>query len=117
MFFVFQNKYQMSSFPLTQDKRVRQFVLTIRNIREEDYGNYTCVATNSLGAAREEITVSGRPLAPSLGPGERGNTRREYILRWRVHSAFPVREHNIYYERVAGTKVAEENISDQDDNM
>ena len=73
----------------------------LRNIREEDYGNYTCVATNSLGAARREVTVSGRPLAPSLVPGTRGHTRTEYVVRWRVHSAFPVREHNIYYERIA----------------
>ena len=95
----------MSSFPLTEDRRTRQFVLTIRNIREEDYGNYTCVATNSLGAARREVTVSGRPLAPSLVPGARGNSRTEYIVRWRVNSAFPVLEHNIYYERISGNKV------------
>ena len=95
----------MSSFPLTDDRRTRQFVLTIRNIREEDYGNYTCVATNSLGAARREVTVSGRPLPPSLVPGARGNSRTEYIVRWRVNSAFPVREHNIYYERISGNKV------------
>ena len=29
----------MSAIPLTEDSRVRQFVLTIKNIREEDYGD------------------------------------------------------------------------------
>ena len=44
-------------------------------------GNYTCVATNSLGAARQEIRVSGKPLAPSLVPGARGASSAEYIVR------------------------------------
>ena len=33
-----QNKYQMSSFPLDVAGNTRQFVLTIKDIREEDYG-------------------------------------------------------------------------------
>ena len=86
-------------------------------------GNYTCVATNSLGAARQEITVSGKPLAPAWcpAPGEHpaqstlsgeavraeGREARHSLwhCRWRVNSAFPVREHNIYYERVYEDKV------------
>ena len=74
------------------------------------------MATNSLGAARREVTVSGRPLAPSLVPGTRGHTRTEYVVRWRVHSAFPVREHNIYYERIAGNKVGRRVITIKKEN-
>ena len=33
--------------------------LSINHITEEDYGNYTCHATNRLGDAKEIIVVSG----------------------------------------------------------
>jgi len=77
----------------------RTFQLTIRNVREEDFGNYTCHATNPLGQARQEIVVSGKPLPPVFLSGEPGD-KTEYTLRWRVDSAFPVEEHNVYYERI-----------------
>ena len=79
--------------------------LRLGSVKESHYGEFLCRATNSLGAAKREVMVSGRPLAPSLMPGARGNSRTEYIVRWRVNSAFPVREHNIYYERISGNKV------------
>jgi len=102
-----KNKYQMSSFPLDGAGNTRQFVLTIKNIREEDYGNYTCLATNSLGMDKQEIIVSGKPLPPLILPGTLSHGRQgrsDYRLRWRIDSAFPVREHNIYYERIVETE-------------
>jgi len=92
-----KSKYQMSSKPI-KDENTRMFILTIRNIREEDFGNYTCHATNSLGFDKHEIVVSGKPLPPTILPNK-GSSKTEYTLRWKVDSAFPVREHNIYYER------------------
>lgn len=88
----------MTSKPIG-DQNIRMFVLTIRDIREEDFGNYTCHATNSLGLDKHEIVVSGKPLPPTILPGV-GTSKTEFRLRWSVHSAFPVQEHNIYYERI-----------------
>ena len=34
-------------------------VLTLRNVREVDFGNYSCAADNSLGRERGFIDVSG----------------------------------------------------------
>jgi len=93
-----KNKYQMTSKPIG-DQNAKMYVLTIRDIREEDFGNYTCHATNSLGLDKHEIVVSGKPLPPTILPGV-STSKTEYKLRWKVESAFPVREHNIYYERV-----------------
>ena len=108
-----KNKYQMKSEPLG-DHTTRMFILMISDIREEDFGNYTCHATNSLGLDKHEIVVSGKPLPPTILPGE-VISKTEFRLRWGkninfhdkiawnrwgVHSAFPVWEHNIYYERI-----------------
>lgn len=34
-------------------------VLILRNVRETDFGNYSCQASNSLGGERDYIDVSG----------------------------------------------------------
>jgi len=91
-------KYKMHSRP-SREGGGRTFLLTIWDVREEDFGNYTCHATNPLGQARQEIVVSGKPLPPVFLSGEPGD-KTEYTLRWRVDSAFPVEEHNVYYERI-----------------
>ena len=59
----------MKSEPLG-DHNTRMFILKIADIREEDFGNYTCHATNSLGLDKHEIVVSGKPLPPTILPGE-----------------------------------------------
>ena len=72
----------MSSFPISEGSLMRQFVLTIQDIREEDYGNYTCVATNSLGMDKQEVIVSGKPLPPTILPGVLApGSKSEYKLR------------------------------------
>ena len=35
-------------------------VLTLRNVKETDFGNYSCMADNSLGRDRGSIEVSGK---------------------------------------------------------
>merc|ERR1711892_1012004 len=40
------------------------------------------------------------PLPPTILPGVGTSTKTKYKLRWKVYSAFPVREHNIYYMRI-----------------
>ena len=45
-------------------------VLTLKNVREVDFGNYSCMADNSLGRQWGAIEVSGRPhVARIVSPG------------------------------------------------
>lgn len=41
-------------------------VLTIRNVRETDFGNYSCAADNSLGRERGYINISGQSTVRKL---------------------------------------------------
>ena len=49
-----------------------RYVLNIRNVMEEDYGNYTCKAQNNLGTASTYIILTGtnyEQLALNLASG------------------------------------------------
>lgn len=41
-------------------------ILTIQNITDKDYGNYNCVASNTMGKAEESVRLYGKcEIAPS----------------------------------------------------
>jgi Immunoglobulin I-set domain len=40
--------------------------LSIRNVQSEDFGNYSCIADNSLGRARKYMELSGMCIFSSL---------------------------------------------------
>ena len=48
----------------TENRRMENFgnkhVLILRNVKETDFGNYSCTADNSLGRNRGFIDVSGK---------------------------------------------------------
>ena len=44
---------------LLTDNRQRSHHLSIRGVEEEDYGNYTCSASNNLGTTTHNILLTG----------------------------------------------------------
>ena len=79
--------------------------------RDEDYGNYTCQAENSVGRGRKCVLqcialnrtlerqtaeVSARP-HPALVAGRGTGRPGQFILSWRVVSVLPVLECRILY--------------------
>lgn len=44
------------------ENKGKQSMLTFFNVSEEDYGNYTCVATNTLGITNASIILYGKSL-------------------------------------------------------
>uniref|UniRef100_A0A915PXA1 Ig-like domain-containing protein n=1 Tax=Setaria digitata TaxID=48799 RepID=A0A915PXA1_9BILA len=65
-------------------------ILAIENIKEDNFGDYTCRVANNLGTKQKTIYVSGRPGPPQLNAS---GTR----LSWSVHSVDPVIEYQILY--------------------
>jgi hypothetical protein len=49
---------QVNLYPETPDKLVLS--LTIRELQPEDFGKYTCIASNSLGEASKRMTLAGK---------------------------------------------------------
>ncbi|TMS36403.1 hypothetical protein L596_003575 [Steinernema carpocapsae] len=68
-------------------------ILQLKNLNEEDYGDYTCRISNGLGSAEKTIHLSARPGPPLL-------VVRDNLLSWTVRSAEPVTEYKILYRKV-----------------
>eukprot|EP00093_Oithona_nana_P010757 10757.XXX_265016_286838_1 [CDS] Oithona nana genome sequencing. len=85
----------------TDNRQMRTFgnkhELTLKNVRETDFGNYSCMADNSLGRERGSIEVSGRPHASKIVSNSLGSFKDQYNLTWTVNSFLPIEEYRILY--------------------
>ena len=85
----------------TNNRHMKTFgnkhVLLLKNVRETDFGNYSCMADNSLGRERGSIEVSGRPHAAKIVSPRLGSFKDQYNLTWTVNSFLPIEEYRILY--------------------
>ncbi|XP_041984125.1 igLON family member 5 isoform X1 [Aricia agestis] len=99
--------WYQNSFPLSASERVTMSVrgnnhtLLIANVQPEDFGNYTCVADNSLGRARRHVEVSGRPGAARFLSPPLARARTAYTLAFAVDSYPPLDELRLLYRQLA----------------
>ncbi|XP_018323456.1 protein amalgam-like [Agrilus planipennis] len=97
--------WYQDSFPVQMtDRRVtssatRSHILTIKNVQPSDFGNYSCVAVNSVGKEKRYIELSGRPGPPLIVSGGRSNPTT-YKLTWKVQSVFPIIEVRIIFRQL-----------------
>ncbi|XP_038115404.1 hemicentin-1 isoform X1 [Culex quinquefasciatus] len=98
--------WYQNSFPIqptdrrTMSSRGNRHTLTIRHVQQEDFGNYSCVADNTLGRSKKYMEVSGRP-----GPAEFVSTPwsrlpDSYNLTWKVESYPPLLEVRLLYRKL-----------------
>jgi len=97
----FFEERQLSAGPEVMVKQTRgQHSLTLTDIKNNNFGNYSCVATNRLGSYKKYIEVHGRPTS-ALFHNERvvpGKTSFE--LSWEVESFVPIREYRLLYRMI-----------------
>ncbi|XP_052863574.1 limbic system-associated membrane protein [Anopheles cruzii] len=98
--------WNQNSFPLqptdrrTMSSRGNRHTLTIRHVQQEDFGNYSCVADNSLGRSKKYMEVSGRPgPADFLSPPWSRSTD-SFNLTWKVESYPPLQEVRLLYRKL-----------------
>ncbi|XP_053673831.1 protein amalgam [Anopheles nili] len=98
--------WNQNSFPLqptdrrTMSARGNKHTLTIRHVQQEDFGNYSCVADNSLGRSKKYMEVSGRPgPADFLSPPWSRSTD-SFNLTWKVESYPPLQEVRLLYRKL-----------------
>ncbi|CAO1437052.1 unnamed protein product [Diamesa hyperborea] len=80
--------------------RGNKFILGIRNFHQTDFGNYSCVADNTLGRTKKYIEVSGRP-----GPAEFISTKYSghldrYNLTFKIESIPELDEIKLLYRKL-----------------
>ncbi|XP_065344709.1 lachesin-like [Cloeon dipterum] len=74
--------------------------LSISNVQSGDFGNYSCVADNSLGRAKKYMELSGRPSVVEFKSEPYSRGRDFYNLSWEVTSWPPLEEARLLWRRV-----------------
>ncbi|XP_075146285.1 klingon [Haematobia irritans] len=97
--------YQNSFLIQSTDRRImssrgNRHTLTIRHIQQEDFGNYSCIADNSLGRSRKYMELSGRPGPAEFYSPKWGRSSDSYNLTWKIDSYPPLEEVRLLYRRV-----------------
>jgi len=65
-----------------------------------DFGNYSCVAENSIGTFKKHIEVHGRPTIPIFRSKPNTLQDKSYELSWSVDSYSPVEEYRLLYRKI-----------------
>ncbi|CRK89239.1 CLUMA_CG002998, isoform A [Clunio marinus] len=77
-----------------------KYILNVTNFHTTDFGNYSCVADNSLGRTKKYIEVSGRPgPAEFLSPTYSGHLDR-YNLTFKIESIPLLEEIKLLYRKL-----------------
>jgi len=71
--------------------------LVVNSLAITDFGNYSCVAENSIGRDRGSIHLSGRPQQVSIISPHTSHKAEEYTITWETISLLRVTEYRILY--------------------
>jgi len=72
-------------------------VLHLSRMEQEDFGNYSCNAENSVGVRSQTVEVCGHPQPARIISKEVSMYRNNYRLEWMVDSIFEIIETRILY--------------------
>ncbi|KAJ8961467.1 hypothetical protein NQ318_014715 [Aromia moschata] len=96
----YQNSFELQPTDRRlMSKNGNTYTLTIRNVQLPDFGNYSCVVSNSIGRDKRYIELSGKPGPAKIISSQYSNPH-EYDLKWVVQSVFPIIEVRILYRRI-----------------
>lgn len=88
------------------------YKLVMGDIKTQNWGQYHCQASNSLGETSGSITLTGAPGVPVVMPGESSAHSYSYHLAWKVVSSYlPLIHEVIYWENKKGIDETLQNIT------
>jgi len=73
--------------------------LLLKDLGITDFGNYSCVAENSLGRDRGFMLLSGKPQRVIMTSDAVSHRANQYMLTWKSVSLLRVQEYRILYRR------------------
>uniref|UniRef100_A0A8D8LSB1 Lachesin n=1 Tax=Cacopsylla melanoneura TaxID=428564 RepID=A0A8D8LSB1_9HEMI len=82
------------------ETRGRRHTLVIRKVLFTDFGNYSCVAENSMGKTRQYLELSGRPNPAIFKSHPTGRYKDNYNITWAVNSYTPIEEFKLLFRKV-----------------
>jgi len=83
-----------------RDKRMHS--LSILRSVEQDFGNYSCVASNMMGSSRCFMELNGRPFNVTISSNaDHLSSATYYQVRWRTTSHFRVDTFTLLYRKIS----------------
>ncbi|KAF4523242.1 hypothetical protein B566_EDAN006865 [Ephemera danica] len=80
--------------------RGSRHTLFIRKVQSSDFGNYSCLADNTLGKSRQYLELSGRADSAVFDSLPQGRYRDSYNISWSVNSYTPVEEFKLFFRKL-----------------
>ncbi|KAG0698394.1 Basement membrane-specific heparan sulfate proteoglycan core protein [Chionoecetes opilio] len=73
-------------------RRLHHHALTVKHMKDDDFGDYTCTATSPLGRTNSSLRLTGEgcPKTPRLTSSPAGGEKTSFTLTWEAESYTPV---------------------------
>lgn len=91
--------------PVNQDQHlqekdgVHRHSLTIAQVQENDFGDYTCLAVNERGEARHTLRLTGLAKIPKMTSSPAGGENEAYTVTWETESYTPILQYRLQYRK------------------
>ncbi|KAK7079666.1 hypothetical protein SK128_026772, partial [Halocaridina rubra] len=91
--------------PLSHDQHIQwsdsahRHTLTISEVREDDFGDYSCVAENEMGQAQHTLRVTGLPKTPRMTSSPAGGEDDAYTVTWETESYTQILQYRLKYRK------------------
>ncbi|KAK6632354.1 hypothetical protein RUM44_007395, partial [Polyplax serrata] len=82
------------------ETRGSRHTLIIRKVQASDFGNFSCVADNTLGKMRQYLQLSGKPNQVAFNSNPVSRYHDSYNISWVVNSYTPIEEFKLFFRRI-----------------
>jgi len=76
----------------------------IRKVSSDHFGQFTCLASNSLGREAAQVEVTGLPHAPVFQSGILSKSSNSHHLSWLTESYSHIAEYRLVYRKIVESK-------------
>ncbi|XP_055593147.1 hemicentin-2 [Uranotaenia lowii] len=91
-------RYSKQDNPVSEN--IHRHILSIRNVKDGDLGQYECKAENKVGIRGAHIELTGRPMTVSFKPSTELTSPNKHNLIWQVESFSPVIEYKLKFRKI-----------------
>jgi len=75
----------------------------IREVKKENFGTFSCSASNTFGKQTAHVLVTGIPKAPVFRSNLLSKSSNSHTLTWVTESYSPVSEYRVIYRKISDT--------------